>query len=92
MFCSLAVLHMLNCVTENMQVTGGRRNFPRWPHVGQPCCTEPVETARAPSRTQFPEISPYICPADLRTFTPQLYEYEWQLPGFLLRRNESNIT
>jgi len=28
---------LLNCVTENIQVTERRRSFSRGSHVGQPC-------------------------------------------------------
>jgi len=27
----------VNCITENIQVTGDRKYFPLAPHVGQPC-------------------------------------------------------
>ena len=64
----------MKCVTETVQVTRGRSYFPRGPHFGQPWCKEQVETTGATSRMQFPEVSPYICATDLRTFTLQLHE------------------
>jgi len=30
------VLHLFNCVTENIKVTDGRKYFPPGPHFGQP--------------------------------------------------------
>jgi len=36
MFCRPIVLYLLNCITETLQVTKGRKYFPPGPHVGQP--------------------------------------------------------
>lgn len=36
-YCIPIILHLLNCITETMQVTEGRKYFPRRLHVGQPC-------------------------------------------------------
>ena len=30
--------YVLECVIESIHVNEGRKYFPRWPHVGQPCC------------------------------------------------------
>jgi hypothetical protein len=35
--CSVDILCLLNCITETIQVTEGRKYFPREPYVGQPC-------------------------------------------------------
>ena len=37
MFCRHIVSCLLNCITETVQVTEGRKCFPRGRHVGQPC-------------------------------------------------------
>ena len=39
MFCGSVILCLLNSITENIQVTGDNKYFPRGPHVGQPCYT-----------------------------------------------------
>ena len=36
---STRILPSLNRITENIQVTQGRKYFTRGPHVDQPCCT-----------------------------------------------------
>jgi hypothetical protein len=49
MFCKL--LHFLNCVTEVIQVTNGRKYFPLGPHIGQHCSSGKIygETEREES-------------------------------------------
>jgi len=37
-FSVLTVLFWLNCINKTIQVTDGRKYFPRGPHIGQPCC------------------------------------------------------
>jgi hypothetical protein len=37
-FCSLPiVLYFLKCITENIELTKGRKYLTQKPHVGQPC-------------------------------------------------------
>ena len=40
MFCRPIILCLLNFMTQTIQVTEGRKYFPRGPHVGQPWSTE----------------------------------------------------
>ena len=37
MFCRTITSRLLNCITETIQVTEGRKYFPRGPRAGQPC-------------------------------------------------------
>jgi hypothetical protein len=38
MFCNFIILRLLNCSTETIQATKGRRYFFRGPDVGQSVC------------------------------------------------------
>ena len=39
MFCTYTTSCLLNCITETIQVTKGRKYFPQGPHVVQPWCS-----------------------------------------------------
>jgi len=39
MFCRFIILRLLNCSTETIQATKGRKYFFRGPDVGQSICT-----------------------------------------------------
>ena len=42
MFSRSVVLRLLNCITEAVQVTEGRKYFPQGPHAaGGPCVVQP---------------------------------------------------
>jgi hypothetical protein len=43
----LYIFRLLNCITENIDVTKGRKYFPRWLHVGQPWCKPSKDTERS---------------------------------------------
>jgi hypothetical protein len=43
MFCRPIILYLLNFITDTIQVTEGRKSFPRGPHVGQPLGYGPGE-------------------------------------------------
>jgi len=45
------ILGLLKCVSETVQVTEGRKYFPRGLHVGQPCPTYSVRSRHSVVRT-----------------------------------------
>jgi len=61
MFCSTAILRLLNCITEAIQLTEDSKYFPQVPHVCQPCFMPFLG-----------RLEPSVCRKGLQT-TPELW-------------------